>query len=323
MKIVFMGTPDFAVPSLRAMSAHHEVVLVVTRPDAVRGRGKKLVPSAVKQCAQELGLPVAEARKVDAALLEQVKALAPDVICVAAYGAILPDALLAIPRLDCVNVHGSLLPRWRGAAPIQRGILAGDKLAGVSIMRVVHDLDAGPWCRQASVEIADKPCFQVMDEVARAGARELLVALDEIEQGTAVWHDQDEALVTYAHKIDKHEMLLDPCDSVRDNALRVQASTDAAPARLSLSGRGVRVLRARALDGRDGEGSSSPDGVGTVPQELGLHQGAVLVSQGRLLLGCADGALELLEVKPDGKRAMAASSWAQGLRGTDLTWGVA
>ena len=203
MRVVFMGTPDFAVPSLRALAAGHQVVLCVTRPDAVRGRGKRLEPSPVKAAALELGVPVEEAKRVSPELIQQIADLAPDVIAVAAYGAILPDALFPVAPLGCVNVHGSLLPRWRGAAPIQRAILAGDERVGISIMRIAHDLDAGAYCRQASTPVGEKPCGQIMQELAELGARELVAALDELAAGTAVWTEQDQALVTFSPKISK------------------------------------------------------------------------------------------------------------------------
>lgn len=301
MRIVFMGTPDFAVPSLRLLADHHDVTLVVTRPDAVRSRGKRLEPSPVKVAALELGIPVLETKRVTDEVLERISSEAPEVIAVAAFGCILPDALLAVASLDCVNVHGSLLPRWRGAAPIQRAILEGDERAGISIMRVVHDLDAGAYCRQASVEVGEKGCAQVMDELAHLGAEELLAALDDMASGTAVWSEQDESLVTYAEKIDKAEMRLSPTDGVAKNVRRVRASLDAAPARLVVAGKGVRALEA------------------TMAAEP-VSQGGVLVRKGRVLLGCADGALELTRVKPDGKREMEASAWASGLRGQDITW---
>ncbi len=300
MRVVFMGTPDFAVPSLRALAAGYQVVLCVTRPDAVRGRGKRLEPSPVKAAALELGVPVEEAKRVSPELIQQIADLAPDVIAVAAYGAILPDALFPVAPLGCVNVHGSLLPRWRGAAPIQRAILAGDERVGISIMRIAHDLDAGAYCRQASTPVGEKPCGQIMQELAELGARELVAALDELAAGTAVWTEQDQALVTFSPKISKDEMKLDPADSARANRLRVQASMDAAPARASVCGKGVRVMDARVA-------------------EADVAPGCVLASHGRVWLGCADGALELLEVKPDGKRQMPAAAWSAGLRGS-LAW---
>ncbi|WP_303131356.1 methionyl-tRNA formyltransferase [uncultured Olsenella sp.] len=301
MRLAFMGTPDFAVPSLRKLAAVHEVALVVTRPDAVRGRGRALVPSAVKSAALELGLEVAEARRVTLELLDRLRDLDLDAVAVAAFGCILPDELLGIARMGCVNVHGSLLPRWRGAAPIQRAVLEGDERAGISIMRIVHELDAGAYCRQASVEVGEKPCATVMSELAELGADELLLALAQMEDGTARWVDQDESQVSYARKIDKREMLLDPADGRLANRRRVQASLDAAPARMALQGKGVRVLDARV----SGEA---------------LSQGGVLVRKGRVFLGCSDGAIELLRVKPDGKREMDVSAWAAGLQKRDLGW---
>lgn len=302
MRVVFMGTPEFAVPSLDALvAAGHDVALVVTRPDAVRGRGRTPVASPVKARAQELGLPVLEASRVDAGVLSSVCAAEPDVTCVVAYGCILPDELISAARLETVNVHASLLPRWRGAAPIQRSILAGDAETGVSIMRVAHDLDAGAWCRQAVVEVGEKGCAQLTRELAEAGARELVEGLAQVGAGDAVWVEQDESLVTLAPKVTKAEMRLDPEDPVRATARRVRASGDTAPARCEVAGRGVRVLEARACDDA-------------------VARGDVLVVHGRVCLGCADGALELLRVKPDGKREMGASSWAAGLRGDGLRW---
>ena len=301
MRIVFMGTPGFAVPSLRALAGAHDVRLVLTRPDAVRGRGKRLEPSAVKAAATELGIDVLETKRITDDAMSSIRAAEPDVIVVAAFGCILPDTVLTAAPLGCVNVHASSLPRWRGAAPIQRAILSGDARAGVSIMRVVHDLDAGAYCRQADVEVGEKSCPQVMGELAELGARELLTALDQMADGTAVWVEQDESKATYAKKIEKAEMLLDPAASALDNRRRVQTSLDAAPARMAVAGKGVRVLAARVA-------------------EEGVAQGEVLVRHGRVIAGCADGAIELLRVKPDGKREMEASAWAAGLHQSQLAW---
>lgn len=303
MRIVFMGTPSFAVPSLSALAAAHDVRLVLTRPDAVRGRGKRLEPSPVKARALELGLDVLECRRITDDVLARIRAAEPDVICVAAFGCILPDAVLTAAPLGCVNVHASTLPRWRGAAPIQRAVLTGDERAGVSIMRVVHELDAGAYCRQASVEVGEKDCSQVMSELAELGAQELVAALGQMADGTAVWHEQDESLVTYASKIDKAEMLLDPAAPALDNRRRIQASTDAAPARMRAGGRGVRVTRARM----------ATPGASARPGEL-------VVGKHEVLLGCADGAVELQRVKPDGKREMDATAWAAGLHQKSLGW---
>lgn len=303
MRVVFMGTPEFAVPSLRRLAERHDVVLCLTRPDAVRGRGRRLEPSPVKVAAEELGVPVVGTKRITQEVYDRLVEARPDVICVAAYGAILPDSVLGLAPLGCVNVHGSLLPRWRGAAPIQRAILAGDERVGVSIMRIAHELDAGAYCRQASVEVGEKSCQEIMSELAELGADELVAALDEIAAGTATWTEQDESLVTLSPKITKQEMRLDPQDSALTNRRRVQASTDEAPARLAVGGRGLRAVTATLA-----------------PSDVAVAEGAVLVRQGRVFLGCADGAVELLRVKPDGKREMDASAWAAGLRG-EPSWG--
>lgn len=302
MRIVFMGTPEFACPSLSAVSKSHDVVRVVTRPDAVRGRGKRLEPSPVKALAGELGLAVIEASRMTPEVMDELRAAKADLCVVAAYGCILPDELLEMFPLGCVNVHASLLPRWRGAAPIQRAVLEGDELAGASIMRVVHELDAGAYCAQVSTAVAGKTSSELLDELGHLGAEALVEAIGRIADGTAVWTEQDESLVTYAHKIEKAEMRLDPADGALANVRRVLASTDAAPARCEVAGKGVRLMRAMTCD----------DAVAA---------GEVLVSHGRVALGCADGALEVLDVKPDGKREMQASAWAAGLRADHLAWG--
>lgn len=302
MRIVFMGTPEFACPSLSAVSKSHDVVRVVTRPDAVRGRGKRLEPSPVKALAGELGLAVTEASRMTPEVMDELRAAKADLCVVAAYGCILPDELLEMFPLGCVNVHASLLPRWRGAAPIQRAVLEGDELAGASIMRVVHELDAGACCAQVSTAVAGKTSSELLEELGHLGAEALVEAIGRIADGTAVWTEQDESLVTYAHKIEKAEMRLDPADGALANVRRVLASTDAAPARCEVAGKGVRLMRARTCDDA-------------------LAAGEVLVSHGRVALGCADGALEVLDVKPDGKREMQASAWAAGLRADHLAWG--
>lgn len=304
MRIVFMGTPDFAVPSLRALAAAHDVALVLTRPDAVRSRGKKLEPSPVKAAALELGLPVLEAKRMEPEVVDALRAARADVFCVAAYGCILPDEVLTMAPLGCVNVHASLLPRWRGAAPIQRAILAGDAEAGVSIMRIGHGVDTGAYCAQASCSVAGKSSDELTSELAELGAGLLLEVLPELAAGTVSWTEQDEALVTHAAKIQKAELRLDPAVSAADNERRALASSDAAPARCMLAGKPVRVLAAR---------------VAPVSGAV-LAAGELAIQGGRVLLGCGEGALEVLELKPDGKRAMDAAAWAAGQRGAAVTW---
>ena len=228
----------------------------------------------------------------------------PSVIfCVAAYGCILPDAVLNMAPHGCVNVHASLLPRWRGAAPIQRSILAGDAETGVSIMRIGKGVDTGAYCAQASCVVPGKTADELTRELAELGGGLLTRMLPSIADGTAAWVEQDESLVTHAAKISKAELRLAPEATAADNARRVLASSDAAPARCVLAGKPARVMAA-------------------APVDEGLAAGELRVAAGRVLMGCAEGALELLSVKPDGKREMPASAWAAGQHGDGLAWGA-
>lgn len=305
MRVVFMGTPDFAVPSLRELASRFEVVLVLTRPDAVRSRGKKLEPSPVKAAALELDIPVMEATRITPEVMDRLHEAEADIFCVAAYGCILPDEVLHMAPLGIVNVHASLLPRWRGAAPIQRAILAGDERAGISIMRIGHGVDTGAYCAQASCSVAGKTADELTAELAQLGADLLCDTLPALADETAVWTEQDESLVTHAQKISKAEMRLDPQERALVNLRRVLASSDAAPARCVAAGKPVRIMRAVAADG-----------------DASMCAAGELVCQSkRIYFGCSDGVLEVTSVKPDGKRQMDASAWAAGLHGDGLTWG--
>lgn len=304
MRVVFMGTPDFAVPSLRELASRFEVVLVLTRPDAVRSRGKKLEPSPVKAAALELDIPVMEATRITPEVMDRLHEAEADIFCVAAYGCILPDEVLHMAPLGIVNVHASLLPRWRGAAPIQRAILAGDERAGISIMRIGHGVDTGAYCAQASCSVAGKTADELTAELAQLGADLLCDTLPALADETAAWTEQDESLVTHAQKISKAEMRLDPQESALVNLRRVLASSDAAPARCIAAGKPVRIMRAVAADG-----------------DASMCAAGELVCQSkRIYIGCSDGALEITSVKPDGKRQMDASAWAAGLHGDALAW---
>ncbi|CRH66335.1 putative methionyl-tRNA formyltransferase [Chlamydia trachomatis] len=326
MNIVYMGTPDFSVKPLQELHKHHKISLVITRPDAVRGRGKKLIPSPVKKCANALSLPVREATRFDDELISAVKACEPDVIVVAAYGCIIPDRVLALPRYTTLNIHASLLPRWRGAAPIQRAILSRDEVTGVSIMNVVHELDAGDFCRQASLKIGTHSLDELTDKLSALGARELLCALSDLEEHKLVWHRQSETDVTYAQKIDKHELLLDPSLSAESNVVRIQASGDAAPARFMMGQKGVRALVGHFVgDEVASENAASntaaSESVASKNAVCLQHipAGSVLIQNHRVFLGCASGTLELLRVKPEGKSAMSAHDWSLGLHNVS-TW---
>ena len=314
MRVVFMGTPKLAADILVEIAQQHEVVCVYTRPDAVRGRGAKLEPSSVKAAAERLGIPVRTATSLrDAEEQAHLAELAPDAICVAAYGCILPREVLEIPRYGCLNVHASLLPRWRGAAPIERAILAGDEQTGVCIMRMEEGLDTGPYCVRRATEVEGKSAAELTDELANLGARALLTGLSVVEQGGAEWTFQDDAAATYAEKLAKDDLYPDPAEPAAAMVRKVLASSEAHPARAVIAGRSATVERVALPD--DERAAALCDG---------LEQGAVRFAAKRLFLGTGDGAVEVLSLKPDGKKSMDARAFAAGVQGIKVggcTWG--
>ncbi len=212
LRIVYAGTPEFAVPALEAIvAAGHRVAAVYTQPDRPAGRGRALTPSPVKRAALEAGIPVLQpATLKDLEAVATLTAFAPDVMVVAAYGLLLPPSILAVPQLGCVNIHGSLLPRWRGAAPVQRAVLAGDPATGTAIMRMAAGLDTGPVYASATLPIGPHDTAATLSRaLAAQGARLLLEVLAQLEAGTARAVPQPAEGVTYAHKLDKREARLD------------------------------------------------------------------------------------------------------------------
>lgn len=304
MRVVFMGTPEFAVPSLERLAAEHDVVAVYMRPDAVSGRGGVERPAAVKLAAQRLDLPIRQPATLrDHETVRELVELGADVICVAAYGLILPVDVLNAATFGAVNVHASLLPRWRGAAPVQRAILAGDALAGVSIMRMEEGLDTGPYCLQGSVPVDEMNASTLTAELGVLGAELLLAALPDIVSGTAVWTSQDEAEVTYAEKVSKSDVAPSPRLSAHHNVLRIRASSSAAPARILIGGKGLTVLEASTYS------------------DDSLAPGAVRLIDDGVLVGTASGSMLIARLKPDGKGEMEAAAWARGARlAADTVW---
>ena len=305
MRIVFMGTPALAASVLKALAEQHEVVGVFTRPDAVRGRGKTLVASDVKIAADELGVPVYTPPKLDGEATGELEELDPDVICVVAYGVILPATVVNLPRFGCLNVHASLLPRWRGAAPIERAILSNDEFTGVSIMKMDEGLDTGAYCGQRKTPIGKKGIAALEVEIGQLGAESLLDVLAKLERGIdPLWRAQDDAYVTYANKVEKGELDLDPAKSDGENMRRVQASSDAHPSRAIIAGRTCTIMEV--------ETCGAP-----------VEAASVVWENKRMLLGCVQGSLELKMVKPAGKREMDARSFAAGikdLKSNTLKW---
>lgn len=228
MRIIYAGTPDFAVPPLDALvQSEHEVVAVYTQPDRPAGRGKKLTASPVKQAALDAGIPVCQPLNFKAEEDRQVLAdFQADLMVVAAYGLILPTAVLDAPRLGCINIHASLLPRWRGAAPIQRAIETGDLETGITIMQMAKGLDTGDMLLKSSTPIADDDDGgSLHDRLSDMGAAALMETLPSIESGKAEPEVQDDALAIYAHKLQKVEATIDWSESAEVIARRIRAFT--------------------------------------------------------------------------------------------------
>ncbi len=295
MRLVFAGTPQFAATALDALAdAGHDVVLVLTQPDRPAGRGMKLVHSAVKQAALARGLPVSQpaSLKTPAAQAE-LAALGPDVMVVAAYGLILPQAVLDLPRHGCLNIHASLLPRWRGAAPIQRAILAGDAQTGITIMRMDAGLDTGAMLTQTVVPIhPSDTAGSLHDRLAAAGAEAIVAALARLD--TLVPQAQDGAKATYAAKLGKDEARLDwtlPADVL---ARAIRAYDPVPGAWTLLDGAPLKVW---AADVVAGEGAP----------------GTVLAAQGDgIRVACGRAGLALREVQPAGGKRMSAAAFLAG-----------
>ena len=300
MTVVFFGTPEFAVPSLRhLLDSRHVVAAVVSQPDRPRGRGQKLQPTATKALALARDVRVLQPERIRGEpFLEAIAALQPDLGVVAAYGKILPDALLQIPRLGMINVHASLLPAWRGAAPVHRAVIAGATETGVTIMRVVQELDAGPMMAVARRPIGpDETSVEVERALAELGAPLLMNVVEDLAAGRATETPQDHSRATYAPKITKTEGAIDwrrPAAEIH-NLVRGLQPWPLVTAWID----GARYLIHRtSLTGRP---TSAPGG--TIVEAAGGHL-AVAAGDGHLL--------EILEIQPEGRRAMSAREFLSG-----------
>ncbi len=294
MKIVFMGTPDFAVKALEALAARHEVVCVYTREPQEAGRGKKLTKSPVHEFAEAHGILVRTPKTLRSAEAQaELKALQADISVVAAYGLILPQAVIEAFPLGCINIHGSLLPRWRGAAPIQRAIEAGDNESGITIMKVVEKLDAGDMLLKGSVPITAETTGETLhDAMAGLGAELIVKALDNWQNLHA--EPQDERLVTYAAKIDKAESRLDFSMPAEVLERKIRAFNPYPAVYFEYGGERYKILRAKVVD-ESGEA------------------GAILDGAGRLVIACGDKALEVTEIQRQGKKKMPTEELLRGI----------
>ncbi|MWP02193.1 methionyl-tRNA formyltransferase [Escherichia coli] len=293
LRIIFAGTPDFAARHLDALlSSGHKVVGVFTQPDRPAGRGKKLMPSPVKVLAEEHGLPIYQPASLRPQENQQLVAdLNADVMVVVAYGLILPKAVLDMPRLGCVNVHGSLLPRWRGAAPIQRSLWAGDAETGVTIMKMDVGLDTGDMLFKLACPITNEDTSATLyDKLADLGPQGLIETLQQLADNTATPEVQDEALVTYAEKLSKEEAQLDWSLSAAQLERCIRAFNPWPMSWMMIDDQPVKVWKASVIDG---DTSEEP---GTI----------IEVSKQGIQVATAKGILNLESLQPAGKKAMSA-----------------
>jgi methionyl-tRNA formyltransferase len=300
LRVAFFGTPGFAVPSLRALlGSAHPVVAVVTQPDRPRGRGHNVRPGAVKLAALEAGLPILQPERLkEPSFRTALAAFAPDLGVVAAYGKLLPEDLLELPRLGLINVHASLLPRWRGAAPVHRAILAGDAETGVTIMRVVKALDAGPTIAAAPTPIGpDETSAELETRLSAIGAGLLVEAVDRLASGTATETPQDETAVTYARRLERGESQVDWARAAPavHNQIRGLQPWPVAAAML----RGHRMLLLRSTVRDDAPRDETP---GTI---CGVDSDGIDVAT-------RPGAVRLLEIQMAGRAAMPTGAFLRG-----------
>jgi len=299
VRVVFAGTPEVALPSLEAVAAsRHELVAVVTRPDAPAGRGRKLTPSPVGARAEELGVPVLKpSHPRDPAFQEQVKALEPDACPVVAYGALLPQSALDIPRHGWINLHFSLLPAWRGAAPVQRAIWAGDEMSGATTFRIVKELDAGPTYGLMTETIRPTDTAgDLLGRLAEGGAGLLVATLDGIESGELEAREQPADGVSIAPKIEAEDARVDWSTPAVAVDRMIRACTPFPGAWTEYDGERVKLGPVTPVEATD------------------LAPGTLRVGKNEVLVGTATGAVRLGEVKAHGRKQMAAADWARGAR---------
>ena len=291
MKIIFMGTPEFSVPILKALSQHHEIIAVYCQPPRPAGRGKADRASPVQHCAEALGLPVFHPVSLRTAEAQHAfAALEADLAVVVAYGLILPQAVLDQPRLGCLNIHASLLPRWRGAAPIHRAIMAGDTETGISIMQMEAGLDTGPvLAREATAIGAEETTADLQDRLSMLGAKLITATIDLLPLEAI---PQSEQGVTYASKIDKAEARVDWSKPAALVDRQIRGLSPFPGAWCEVNGERIKLLRSRATTGS-----------GVVGQVLN-----------GLRIACGDGAVEITLAQREGKRPMSAADILNGLK---------
>ena len=299
MRVIFMGTPDFAVPSLEALLTKHEVVLVVTQPDKPKGRGKKMVPTPVKACALEHGIPVLQPEKVkEPEFVEQLRSYEPDLIAVTAFGQILSEPILEMPKYGCINVHGSLLPKYRGAAPMQWSIIDGEKVTGITTMYMAKGLDSGDMLLKAEVEITDEDTFATIhDKMAVTGANLLLDTLDQLEAGTLERIPQDHDAATYAPMITKETGHIDWSKN-RQDIINLIRGLNPVPAAYTIYEEEVLKIFGAVISDVQADDAANGEIVAVVKKGF--------------VVKCGDGCLPITEVQARGGKRMMTDAYLRG-----------
>ena len=308
MRIVYMGTPEFAEVALRAINEAFpgEIVGVVSRVDTPKNRGHQMTPPPVKKTALELGLPVFQPMNLKAENFEEtLKEWNPDIIVVAAYGKILPKYVLDYPKYGCINIHASLLPRYRGAAPIQRAIMAGETEIGVTIMQMAEGLDTGDMISKASFPITENDVYgDIHDRLAALGGELCVDAMKKIFAGEAVYEPQDDSLSNYAHKIEKADRAIDFTATTAEIVNKIRAFAPIPGAEAKLPSGKVKITAAKAI-------AEAPTG------EVGTVAALSAKGAGLLVINTADGKLSIEKLIPEGKKEMSAGDFIRGRRITE------
>jgi methionyl-tRNA formyltransferase len=312
LRVAFAGTPEFAVPTLRALAdSPHALVGVLTQPDRPAGRGRELAGSPVKRLAQELHLPLSQPATLQAPAARALLASwGADALVVVAYGLILPPAVLVLPRLGCLNVHASLLPRWRGAAPVQRAILAGDAATGITIMQMDAGLDTGPLLAQEPMPIDPQASSQqLLARLAQLGAALLLTTLEQAQAGLLLPRPQPDQGVTYAAKIGKAEARIDWGGSAEQIARQVRAFNPRPVAETRWLGQQLRVWEAHTVGEAGGAGGAGEAGAEVAAAQPGDILG---LAHEQLMIQCGQGRIALMKLQLAGRRIVTAREFASG-----------
>ncbi|MBQ9607968.1 MAG: methionyl-tRNA formyltransferase [Lachnospiraceae bacterium] len=303
MNIIYMGTPDFAVyPLKKLIEAGHNISLVITQPDKAKGRSKALIPTPVKVAAKEHNIDVLQPEKVKTeSVVKKIESLKPDVIVVAAYGQILPESILNIPVYGCINIHASLLPRYRGAAPIERAILDGEEKTGVTTMYMEKGLDTGDMIDKVEVDITSEDTGETLhDKLAVCGAELILKTLEKLEEKSAIREKQDDSLSSYAPMLTKEMGEIDfdrPADYI-DRQVRALIVWPCAYTKIA--GKNVKILKVRVTDINEERYQDAK------PGEI------IEITKKNFTIKCGEGAITILKLLPEGKKSMDASAYLNG-----------